>query len=57
MILSDEVITGHLGLGLDPPKWVEPRKGSHSLGVSEPKFRRFYKMISKLFVNNFEIFL
>ena len=27
------------------------------LVVSEPKFRRFYKMILKLFVNDFEIFL
>ena len=26
------------------------------LVVSEPRFRRFYKMILKLFVNDFEIF-
>ena len=28
----------------------------HILVVSEPRFRRFYKMILKLFVNDFEIF-
>ena len=50
------MITGHLGLGSDPPKRVGPGKGSHSLVVSEPRFRRFYKMILKLFVNDFEIF-
>ena len=54
--LSDLVITGHLGLGTDPPKRVGPGKGSYSLVVSEPRFRRFYKMILKLFVNDFEIF-
>ena len=27
------------------------------LVVTEPRFRRFYKMILKLFVNDFEIFL
>ena len=50
------MITGHLGLGLDQPKWVGRGKGSHSLMVSEPRFRRFYKMILKLFVNDFKIF-
>ena len=49
------MITGHLGLGSDPPKWIMPGNGSHSLVVLEPKFRRFYKMILKLFVNDFEI--
>ena len=33
--------------------WV---RGSTTLLVSEPRFRRFYKMILKLFVNDFEIF-
>ena len=50
------MITGHLGLGLDLPKWVRPGMGSHSLVVSKPRFKRFYKMIFKLFVNDFEIF-
>ena len=49
------MITGHPGLGLDPPKWIGPGKGSHILVVSKPRFRRFYKMILKLFVNDFEI--
>ena len=49
------MITGHLGLGSDPPKQVGPGNGSHILVVSEPRFRRFYKMILKLFVNDFEI--
>ena len=31
-------------------------KGCYILVVSEPRFRRFYKMILKLFVNDFEIF-
>ena len=26
------MITGHLGLGSDPPKWVGPGKGSHKIG-------------------------
>ena len=30
--------------------------GCYILVVSEPRFRRFYKMILKLFVNDFEIF-
>ena len=50
------MITGHLGLGSDPPKRVVPGMGSHILLVSEPRFRRFYKMILKLFVNDFEFF-
>ena len=49
------MITGHPGLGSDLPKWVGLGKGSHSLVVLEPRFRRFYKMILKLFVNDFEI--
>ena len=56
MILSDRVIKGHLGLGSDPPKWVGSGSGvATSLVVSKPRFRRFYKMIFKLFVNDFEI--
>ena len=31
-------------------------KGCYILVVSEPRFRRFYKLILKLFVNDFEIF-
>ena len=31
-------------------------RGATNLLVSEPRFRRFYKTILKLFVNNFEIF-
>ena len=31
--------------------------GCYILVVSEPRFRRFYKMILKFFVNDFEIFL
>ena len=49
------MIKGHPGLGSDPPKRVGPGKGSHSLVVSDPRFRRFYKMILKLFVTDFEI--
>ena len=49
------MITGHLGLGSDPPKRVGPERGTTSLVVSEPRFRPFYKMILKLFVNDFEI--
>ena len=30
-------------------------RGATTLLVSEPRFRRFYKMIFKLFVNDFEI--
>ena len=44
------------GFGSDPPKRVGPGLGvATSLLVSEPRFRRFYKMILKLFVNDFEI--
>ena len=50
------MITGDPGLGSDPPKRVAPGKGSHSLVVSEPRFRRFYKMILKLFVNDLNFF-
>ena len=50
------MITGHLGLGSDPPKRVGLGKGCYNLVVSEPRFRRFYKMILKLFVNDFEFF-
>ena len=46
----------HSGLSSDPSKRVGLGKGSHSLVVSEPRFRRFYKMILKLFINDFEIF-
>ena len=51
------MITGRpRGFDSDPPKRVGPRKGvATSLVVSEPRFRRFYKMIFKLFVNDFEI--
>ena len=36
---------------------VGPGKGvATNLLVSEPRFRRFYKTILKLFVNNFEFF-
>ena len=51
------MITGHpQGFDLDPPKRVGPVSGvATSLLVSEPRFRRFYKMILKLFVNDFEI--
>ena len=50
------MITGHLGLGSDLPKRVGPGKGSRNFVVSEPRSRRFYRMILKLFVNDFEIF-
>ena len=50
------MIIGHLGLDSDPPKRVGSGMGSHILVVSEPRFGRFYKMILKLFVNDFEIF-
>ena len=44
------------GFGSDPAKRVGPGQGvATSLLVSEPRFRRFYKMIFKLFVNDFEI--
>ena len=49
------MITGHPGLGSDPPKRIGPGKGHPDLVVSKPRFRRFYKMILKLFVNYFEI--
>ena len=51
------MITGRpRDFGSDPPKWVGPVSGvATSLLVSEPRFRRFYKMILKLFVNDFEI--
>ena len=42
------MITGHPGLGLDPPKRVGPGKGTHNFIGIEPRFRRFYK-------NDFEI--
>ena len=32
------------------------KNGCYILVVSEPRFRRFYKMILKLFVNDFENF-
>ena len=53
------MITGRpRGFGLDIRKRVGPGSGvATSLVVSEPRFRRFYKMILKLFVNDFEIFL
>ena len=44
------------GFGLDPSKRVGSVSGvATSLVVSEPRFRRFYKMILKLFVKDFEI--
>ena len=51
------MITGRLrGFGSNPPKWVGSGSGVATvLLVSEPRFRRFYKMILKLFVNDFEI--
>ena len=51
------MIIGHpRGFGSDPPKRVGPVSGvATSLVVSKPRFRRFYKMILKLFVNDFEI--
>ena len=49
------MITGHSGLGSDLPKLIGSGKGSHSLVVLEPRYKRFYKMIWKLFVNDFEI--
>ena len=49
------MIVGHPGLGSDPLKWIGPGKGCDILVVSEPRFRRFYKTILKLFVNDFEI--
>ena len=57
MILSDGVITERpRGFCSDPPKRVGPVSGvATSLVVSEPRFRRFYKMIFKFFVNDFEI--
>ena len=51
------MINGHpQGFGSDPPKLVGPSSGVATvLLVSESRFRRFYKMILKLFVNDFEI--
>ena len=51
------MITGHpRGFGSDPPNQVGPGSGvATSLVVSEPRFRRFYKPIFKLFVNDFEM--
>ena len=37
-------------------EWNVFENGCYILVVSEPRFRRFYKMILKLFVNDFEIF-
>ena len=49
------MITGHPGLGLDPPKLIGPERVATYLVVSEHRFRRFYKKILKLFVTDFEI--
>ena len=44
------------GFGSDSPTWSDRARGSpQALLVSEPRFRRFYKVILKLFVNDFEI--
>ena len=45
-----------LFFGSDLPNRVRPGSGvATSLLVSEPRFRRFYKIILKFFVNDFEI--
>ena len=42
-----------LGLGSDPLNWSGRKGVLHFILVSEPRFRQFYKMILKLFVNDF----
>ena len=44
-----------LGLGSDPPNGLGWERGATLKVVLEPRFRRFYKMILKIFVNDFEI--
>ena len=57
MILSDGVIFVASRTRFGSAQVGRAGKGSpQHLLVSEPRFRRFYKMILKLFVNNFEIF-
>ena len=42
--------------GSDLPTWVGPGSGvTTTLLVLEPRFRRFYKVILKMFVNDFKI--
>ena len=46
----------HPGFGSDPPTGSDWARGSpHIKVVSKPRFRRFYKMILKIFFNDFEI--
>ena len=57
MILSDGVIfvASRTRFGFAQAGRAEKGAPQHLL-VSEPRFRRFYKMISKLFVNDFKFF-
>ena len=58
MILSDGVILVASRTRFGSAQAGPVGKGAlQHLLVSEPRFRRFYKMISKLFVNDFKFFL
>ena len=57
MILSDGVIFVASRTRFGSTQAGRAGKGApQHLLVSEPRFRRFYKMISKLFVNDFKVF-
>ena len=57
MILSDGVIFVASWTRFGSAQAGRAGKGApQHLLVSEPRFRRFYKMISKLFVNDFNFF-
>ena len=57
MILSDGVIFVASRTRFRSAQAGRAGKGvPQRLLVSEPRFRRFYKMISKLFVNDFKFF-
>ena len=57
MILSDGVILVASRTRFGSAQGGRAGKGApQHLLVSEPRFRRFYKMISKLFVNDFNFF-
>ena len=58
MILSDLVILVESWTQFGSAQAGRAGKGApQHLLVSEPRFMRFYKMISKLFVNDFKIFI
>ena len=57
MILSDGVIFVASRTRFGSAQAGRARKGApQHLLVSEPRFMRFYKMISKIFVNDFKFF-